>query len=81
MIEHFSNLGVELPIVLDDILVNFDEQRTRAAIEELTRQTGDNQQVLFFTCHQHLAEMFRQQGVSTVMLPERRAINDELKAG
>ena len=81
MIEHFSNLGVELPIVLDDILVNFDEQRTRAAIEELMRQTDDNQQVLFFTCHQHLAEMFRQRGVSTVMLPDRRALNDELKAG
>jgi uncharacterized protein YhaN len=81
MIEHFSNLGVELPIVLDDILVNFDEQRTRAAIEELLRQTSDNQQILFFTCHQHLAEMFRQRGVSTVMLPDRRALNDELKAG
>ncbi len=81
MIEHFSSQGVELPIVLDDILVNFDEQRTRAAIEELLRQTGDNQQILFFTCHQHLAEMFRQRGVSTVMLPDRRAINDELKAG
>ena len=81
MIEHFSNEGVELPIVLDDILVNFDEQRTRAAIEELLRQTGDNQQILFFTCHQHLAEMFRQRGVSTVMLPDRRALNDELKAG
>ena len=81
MIEHFSNQGVELPIVLDDILVNFDEQRTRAAIEELLRQTGDNQQILFFTCHQHLAEMFRQRGVSTVMLPDRRALNDELKAG
>lgn len=81
MIEHFSNQGVQLPIVLDDILVNFDEQRTRAAIEELLRQTGDNQQILFFTCHQHLAEMFRQRGVSTVMLPDRRALNDELKAG
>lgn len=81
MIEHFTDQGVELPIVLDDILVNFDEQRTRAAIEELLRQTGDNQQILFFTCHQHLAEMFRQRGVSTVMLPDRRSLNDELKAG
>jgi uncharacterized protein YhaN len=81
MIEHFTQQGVELPIVLDDILVNFDEQRTRAAIEELLRQTSENQQILFFTCHQHLAEMFRQRGVSTVMLPDRRALNDELKAG
>lgn len=81
MIEHFTDLGVELPIVLDDILVNFDEQRTRAAIEELLRKTGDNQQILFFTCHQHLAEMFRQRGVSTVTLPDRRSLKDELKAG
>ena len=81
LIEHFSKQGIQLPIVLDDILVNFDEQRTRAAIEVLLRQTGENQQILYFTCHQHLAEMFRQRGVSTVMLPDRRALSDELKAG
>lgn len=73
LIEHFSNEGVELPVVLDDVLVNFDHDRTVAAIDELLRQTGRNQQILFFTCHQHLAEMFRQRGVSTVMLPDRRA--------
>jgi uncharacterized protein YhaN len=73
LIEHFSNAGVELPVVLDDVLVNFDHERTVAAIEELLRQTRRNQQILFFTCHQHLAEMFRQRGVSTVTLPDRRA--------
>jgi uncharacterized protein YhaN len=73
LIEHYANTGVELPVVLDDVLVNFDHERTVAAIEELLRQTGRNQQILFFTCHQHLAEMFRQRGVSTVMLPDRRA--------
>ncbi len=73
LIEHYSNTGVELPVVLDDVLVNFDHERTVAAIEELLRQTGRSQQILFLTCHQHLAEMFRQRGVSTVMLPDRRA--------
>ena len=73
IIEHYSNAGVELPVVLDDVLVNFDHERTVAAINELLRQTSHNQQILFFTCHQHLAEMFRQRGVSTVMLPDRRS--------
>lgn len=73
IIEHYANAGVELPVVLDDVLVNFDHERTVAAINELLRQTSHNQQILFFTCHQHLAEMFRQRGVSTVMLPDRRS--------
>lgn len=77
MIEHFCDQGVELPIILDDILVNFDEDRTRAAIEELLQKTSENRQILFFTCHQHLAELFRQRGVSTVMLPDRRALTDQ----
>ena len=81
MIEHFSNEGVELPVVLDDILVNFDHERTQAALSELIRQTGKDQQILFFTCHQHLADMFRQRGVSTVTLPDRRALADGKLAG
>lgn len=81
LIEHFSSQGVELPVVLDDILVNFDDERTQAALAELIRQTSENQQILFFTCHQHLAEMFRQRGVSTVTLPDRRALSDGKLAG
>jgi len=78
LIEHFTDQGAELPVVLDDILVNFDEERTQAAIDLLLDQASRHQQVLFFTCHQHLAEMFRQRGVSTITLPDRRANQDRL---
>lgn len=71
LIEHFSKAGIDLPVVLDDILVNFDQERTRSAVDELFRLANDDQQILFFTCHQHLAEMFRQRGIGTVMLPAR----------
>jgi uncharacterized protein YhaN len=81
LIEHFTKQGVELPVVLDDILVNFDHERTQAALSELIRRTSEDQQILFFTCHQHLAEMFRQRGVSTVTLPDRRALTDGKLAG
>jgi hypothetical protein len=85
LIEHYSDAGVELPIILDDVLVNFDHDRTQAAVDVLLQQTGKNQQILFFTCHQHLAEIFRQRGVSTVTLPTRVTTssehNDDLLAG
>lgn len=77
LIEQFSKTGVDLPVVLDDILVNFDQERTRLAVDELLRLANDNQQILFFTCHQHLSEMFRHRGIGTVMLPLRE-ISDRL---
>lgn len=46
-----------LPVVLDDILVNFDPPRTRAAIRAL-KAIASSRQVLYFTCHAHLARMF-----------------------
>ena len=73
LMEHFAKHGIELPIVLDDVLVNFDQDRTRAAVEELLRLSQGTQQILFFTCHQHLSEMFRQRGVATLTLPAREA--------
>ena len=85
LVEHYSSQGVELPIILDDVLVNFDHERTQAAVDVLLQKISDRQQILFFTCHQHLAEMFRQRGVSTVTLPSRAPLNsdlsDELMAG
>lgn len=79
LIEHFKKEGIELPVVLDDVLVNFDQDRTRAAIDELLRLSANDQQILFFTCHQHVTDMFRQRGVSTTQLPSREV--RELLAG
>lgn len=50
LVEHFAAGAEPLPIVMDDILVNFDDERAaRAArsIEELAK----HQQVMYFTCH------------------------------
>lgn len=79
LIEHFRKEGIELPVVLDDVLVNFDQDRTRAAIDELLRLSTSDQQILFFTCHQHVTDLFRQRGVGTTQLPSREV--RELMAG
>ncbi len=47
-----------LPVVLDDVLVNFDRARTAATLRALAT-LADRTQILFFTCHQHLVELVR----------------------
>jgi len=45
-----------LPLVMDDVLVNFDARRARATIEVLQRVSRDVQ-ILFMTCHEATARM------------------------
>ncbi|MDV2887592.1 hypothetical protein RYX45_20680, partial [Alkalihalophilus pseudofirmus] len=42
----------QFPIIIDDSFVNFDAGRTRKVIELLKKLAGN--QILFFTCHEHL---------------------------
>lgn len=46
----FGRLAVPLPLVMDDVLVNFDPERARLAAQVLLDATPDHQ-VLLFTCH------------------------------
>lgn len=52
-IEHYARSCEPLPVVLDDVLVNFDDERAKATIEALAG-AGLVSQVLLFTCHEHL---------------------------
>lgn len=58
-IERYIETGARLPVVLDDILVHFDEQRARAALVALA-ELGQKTQVLFFTHHQRHVELARE---------------------
>lgn len=52
-----------LPIVIDDVLVNFDPERARNTLAALVDISG-TAQVLFFTCHPHIVELARNVVVS-----------------
>ena len=55
-LEKFIADGEPLPLLVDDALVNFDNQRARAALKVL----GDlaaSKQVIFFTHHQHMVHL------------------------
>ena len=45
-----------MPLILDDVLVNFDPTRA-ASVAEVLAETALSHQVLFFTCHPHLRDL------------------------
>jgi uncharacterized protein YhaN len=71
MAANYARRGVQLPLILDDVLVNFDVDRTRAAAEVLIEFAHQGHQVLLFTCHQHVTEIFKSQQVEVRELPRR----------
>ncbi len=48
----------EWPLIMDDTFVNFDDKRTERMISLLKHISKEGNQVLFFTCHDHIAAMF-----------------------
>lgn len=55
---------IPYPIIIDDSFVNFDHVRS-ANIIELLKQIKSNQ-VLFFTCHQHILKHFDREDVRRI---------------
>ncbi|MCA9047768.1 MAG: hypothetical protein KDA89_03520, partial [Planctomycetaceae bacterium] len=76
LVREFARRGIELPVVMDDLFVNFDEERTDAAVDCLIEIANEGQQVLFFTCHQHLAELFRRKQIEPLWLPGHKVAYD-----
>ncbi|QNO15109.1 AAA family ATPase [Alkalicella caledoniensis] len=68
VIDEFSKKNGKLPVVFDDVLVNFDERRTKNALEVI-KDFSSNHQVLFFTCHKHIVkEMEKNKEINVISL-------------
>lgn len=52
----FAGGAVTLPLVLDDVLVNFDPRRA-TAVARVIAEVAASHQVLCFTCHSHVVEL------------------------
>ncbi|MCP4691103.1 MAG: hypothetical protein GY859_23850, partial [Desulfobacterales bacterium] len=55
-IEQRLQTGEPMPLILDDILINFDDDRSRATLQFLSGLSRKTQ-IIFFTHHQHLVEL------------------------
>ncbi|HUF05930.1 MAG TPA: AAA family ATPase [Candidatus Binatia bacterium] len=67
LIEEFARQAEALPVVMDDILVNFDADRADRAAAAI-RDLATRHQVLFFTCHAAMAKLLDPDGGRTVSL-------------
>jgi uncharacterized protein YhaN len=67
LIEEFANHAEPLPVVMDDILVNFDTGRAARAAASI-RDLAERHQVLYFTCHRWTAELLDPSGARTMNL-------------
>lgn len=65
----YARRGADLPLILDDVLVNFDSERAKAAAALLCEYGQTGRQVLLFTCHEHLARLFGSLRVEVRSLP------------
>ncbi|HEY1784544.1 MAG TPA: hypothetical protein VGG30_03315, partial [Pirellulales bacterium] len=77
LVSAYARRGIRLPIVMDDVLVNFDVTRAKAAVDVLAEFARAGHQVLVFTCHEHLARLFHAARVEVRTLPGSRIEWDE----
>ena len=54
----YADLAEPMPLVLDDVLIQFDDERSRAALQ-IVAELAPRMQVLFFTHHARLVELAR----------------------
>jgi len=55
-LEKYLRENQPLPFIIDDLLINFDDQRAEAALKVLS-ELSSKTQVIFFTHHRHLVDM------------------------
>ena len=65
LIREFGEHAEHLPVVVDEALVNFDAERASLAASAFAELSETNQ-VLVFTCHQSIADMFRNVGANVI---------------
>ena len=66
----YARRGAALPLVLDDVLVNFDAGRAEAAASVLRDFAAAGHQLLVFTCHEHILKLFESLDVPVSCLPD-----------
>jgi uncharacterized protein YhaN len=55
-IRHYCREAEPLPIVMDDVLVNFDDRRAKQTMEVLAEVAAEVQ-IIFLTCHNHMVDL------------------------
>jgi len=71
LVSAFARRGINLPMILDDVFVNFDAGRTKLAAAVLRDFAKQGHQLIVFTCHEHVWRMFQELKVDARRIPNR----------
>jgi hypothetical protein len=77
LVAAFARRGIHLPMILDDVFVNFDAERTKTAVTVLREFARDGHQLLVFTCHEHVWRLFADVKADARRIPDRFNRNEE----
>ena len=58
LVREYAHHVDPLPVVFDDVFVNFDPERTKNTIHAV-RELAESHQILIFTCHPHLVQYLK----------------------
>lgn len=67
LIEDYETRAEPLPIIMDDVFVNFDDTR-REHVLDILRDFARDRQVIILSCHEHLVETYLKYGAKQVEL-------------
>lgn len=65
-----TQAGDTLPLFLDDVFTQYDDDRARVALEFLKKESAAPRQILFFTCHRRISDWAGMAGVPVLTLDE-----------
>jgi len=71
LVAQLGEVGASLPVLMDDVLVNFDPPRKRGAVRAIA-ELASTRQVVFFTCHPDTAALFAEAAPGHVRLEMER---------
>jgi uncharacterized protein YhaN len=77
LVSAYGRRGIHLPMILDDVFVNFDAGRTKTACSVLREFAKQGHQLLVFTCHEHVWRMFQEIKVDCRRIPNRHGEVEE----
>ncbi len=78
LVAAYRQRGTELPLILNDIFVNIDSERAQSTANVLAQFAGRGHQILLFTRHEHVLQLFPQPRAKWYTLRERGRLPDDV---
>ena len=65
LIEEYEKRSEPLPVIMDDVFINFDDHRGEQVVQ-LLADFAQTRQVIVLTCHKRSLEMYQKYGAHSV---------------